>query len=146
MTTSEAGRALIRRHEGFRALPYLCPAGRPTIGYGHVIAPGERIDRVTEDEADRLLAVDLRRVEASLRDLVRVPVTQGQWDALASLAYNVGVGALGASTLLRKVNAGDVAGAAAEFGRWVHAGKRVLPGLVARRADERNLFDGRSTA
>lgn len=141
MRVSEQGRALIRKHEGFRSDRYLCPAGKPTIGYGHCLRFDESFSTVTAAEADRLLAEDLARVESALAHLVRVPLSQGQFDALASFTYNLGPGALELSTLLRKLNAGDYDGAAEEFGKWCHVGKRVLPGLVARRADERALFE-----
>lgn len=141
MRVSEQGRALIRKHEGFRADVYLCPAGKPTIGYGHVVRDGEGLHTVTQADADRLLADDLARVESALRALVRVPLSQGQFDALASFVYNLGPHALELSTLLRRLNAGDYDGAAAEFPKWCHVGQRVLTGLVARRAEERALFE-----
>ena len=141
MKTSEAGVALIRDCEGCRLVAYRDPVGVWTIGYGdtHEVTPGLAI---TREEAERRLALRLGEVEAAVAALVRVVPTQGQFDALVSFAYNLGAASLARSTLLRKFNAGDPAGAAAEFGKWVHAGADVLPGLVTRRARERALFEG----
>lgn len=140
MRTSEAGIEAIAKHEGFRAEVYRDAAGHPTIGYGHLIKPGETFTRITESQARDLLRDDVRTAEAAVADAVTVPLTQGQFDALVSFTFNVGTGALRASTLLRKLNAGDYTGAGAEFEKWNKAGGRVLPGLVARRAEESRLF------
>lgn len=141
MRISDAGLALIKRSEGFRADAYRDAAGIWTIGYGHTgnVRAG---DRVTPAEGEALLRADLAVAEDEVARAVRVPLRQGQFDALASFVFNLGGPALEGSTLLRKLNAGDYAGAAAEFPRWCHAGQGVLPGLVTRRAAERALFDG----
>ncbi len=116
-----------------------------TIGYGHTAAAGPPVPAagmtITAGEADAILARDLSRFEAAVARLVTVPLSQGEFDALVSFAFNVGEGALGRSTLLKKLNAGDRAGAAAEFGRWNKAGGRVLAGLTRRRAEERAMFE-----
>lgn len=143
--------ALIRKHEGFRSSPYRCPAGVPTIGYGSTAyADGTPVSMadvpITQPQAEHLLRVTLRSYEQSVRDCVRVPLSQSQFDALVSFTYNAGPQALRGSTLLRKLNAGDYHGAAAEFGRWVNADGKRLPGLVRRRADERQLFVDGMTA
>jgi lysozyme len=83
----------------------------------------------------------VRKFEAGVKRLVKVPLAQGQFDALVSFSFNVGLGALGSSTLLRKLNAGDYRGAAAEFPRWNKAGGKVYEGLTRRRAAERSLFE-----
>lgn len=137
--------ALVKRFEGFSARPYLCPADVWTIGWGTTRgADGRAVTGqtppVTEAEAQALLARDLAQALAAVQRLVTLPLTPGQAGALASFVYNLGASRLKASTLLRRLNAGDAEGAAAEFGKWVMAGGRVLPGLKARRAAERALF------
>lgn len=142
MQISKAGLDLIKKFEGLYLKAYRCPAGVPTIGYGHTagVAMGQTI---TQQQADDYLRRDVRQFERAVARLVTVPLTQGQFDALVSFAFNLGEGALAQSTLLRLLNAGDYAGAAAQFDRWNKAGGRVLPGLVRRRAAERALFEAR---
>lgn len=142
MQISKAGLDLIKQFEGLYLKAYRCPAGVPTIGYGHTagVAMGQTI---TQQQADDYLRRDVRQFERAVERLVKVPLTQGQFDALVSFAFNLGEGALAQSTLLRLLNAGDYAGAAAQFDRWNKAGGRVLPGLVRRRAAERALFEAR---
>ena len=146
MRTSPAGRAFIGRHEGLRLTAYRDAAGIWTIGYGHTAAAGSPVPvagmTITAAEADAILGRDLARFEAAVTRLVTVALAQGEFDALVSFTFNVGEGALGRSTLLKKLNAGDRAGAAAEFGRWNKAGGRVLAGLTRRRAEERAMFSG----
>lgn len=141
-SVSPAGLHLIRSFESFSPVPYICPAGKRTIGYGHVLRQEEFFPRpISAPFADALLHEDLAPVEiylnATLPDL-----TQNEFDALASFCFNVGLGAFEKSTLFARLKAGDKTGAAGEFGRWVHGGGRVLPGLVKRRAMERALFLG----
>lgn len=141
--TSAAGIALIVGFEGERLAAYLCPAGVWTIGVGHTgpdVRPGLRIAR---DRSRALLAQDLARFEQAVARLAPV-ATQAQFDALVAFAFNVGIDALAGSTLLRKHNAGDYAGAAAEFARWNKAGGKTLPGLTARRAAEARLYRGQT--
>ena len=142
MQISKAGLDLIKQFEGLYLNAYRCPAGVPTIGYGHAagVAMGQTI---TQQQADDYLRRDVRQFERAVSRLVRVPLTQGQFDALVSFAFNLGEGALAQSTLLRLLNAGDYAGAAAQFDRWNKAGGCVLPGLVRRRAAERAMFEAR---
>ncbi|MGK7949868.1 MAG: lysozyme [Xenococcaceae cyanobacterium] len=137
--TSGKGIDLIKRWEGYRSIAYLCPANVWTIGYGHTatVKPGMCINQV---EAEELLKSDLRRFENAISNLVRVPLTQAQFDALVSFTFNVGVYAFKKSTLLRLVNQGDFLGAAKQFGRWVNANGKKLPGLVKRREEEKKLF------
>jgi lysozyme len=145
MRTSPAGRTFIGRHEGLRLTAYRDAAGVWTIGYGHTAAAGPPAPSagmtITAAEADAILGRDLARFEAAVTRLVTVPLSQPRFDALVSFAFNVGEGALARSTLLKKLNAGDVRGAAAEFGRWNKAGGRVLAGLTRRRAEERAMFE-----
>ena len=137
--TSAKGINLIKEFEGFRARSYLCPANVLTIGYGHTktCQPGQVISTIKGEE---LLKEDLVRFERAVNVLVKVPLTQNQFDALVSFAFNVGVGAFKKSTLLRLLNQGNYKQAADEFMRWVHGGGVKLAGLVRRRQAERNLF------
>lgn len=151
MRTSEIGIADIKLSEGLRLEAYPDPAhgwARATIGYGHTSAAGppqvRRGMRIDEAEATVILRRDLRKTERAINRLVRVPLSQGQFDALVSFAFNLGSGALRGSTLLAKLNAGDYRGAEREFGRWVHAGGRRMPGLVKRRRREARRFAGTS--
>ncbi|MDO5086614.1 MAG: DUF1521 domain-containing protein [Comamonadaceae bacterium] len=140
MKMSQAGLNMVKKYEGLYTKAYYCPAGVLTIGYGHTgpdVKPGQRI---TAAQAENLLRKDMAQFENAVKRLVKVPLTQGQFDALVSFSFNVGAGALGKSTLLKKLNAGDYAGAQAEFKRWNKGGGRVLPGLVKRRAEEAQMF------
>jgi lysozyme len=146
MQTDPRAVDLIRRFEGLRLQAYRDPVGLWTIGYGHTgpdVAAGLVIDEPT---ATLLLRRDIEQVEESLARLVRVPLSPGEHGALVAFAFNVGLAALAGSTLLKRLNAGDRAGAAREFGRWVHgtiAGRKVrLAGLVRRRRAEADLFLG----
>jgi lysozyme len=96
--------------------------------------------KIDYTKADSLLLEDLKRFESAIRQLVKVPLNQNQFDALVSFTFNVGEGAFKGSTLLKLLNAGNYNAAAAQFGKWVYAGKKVLPGLVARREAEYQLF------
>lgn len=136
---SIAGLDLVKRSEGLALQPYKDAAGFWTIGYGHKLQSGEWWDSISQAEADELLARDVTDAEDAVNSLVTAPITQAQFDALASFTYNLGPGALKRSTLLAKVNAGD-ATASAEFGRWVFAGGKTLAGLQTRRAAEARLF------
>lgn len=142
MKISEEGLQLIESAEGLRLDAYPDPGtgGEPiTIGIGHT--GGVKLgDHITAEEAREYLRRDLDEAEDVVRRRVNVKLTQGQFDALVSFVFNVGPWAFAGSTLLRKLNARDYAGAAAEFGRWTHAAGKVLPGLVKRRAAERELF------
>ncbi|MBP6733523.1 MAG: lysozyme [Chromatiaceae bacterium] len=144
MSISPAGIAMIQAHEGLRLTAYRDAGGVWTIGYGST-AGVRRGMTLTRDQAVLRLYHDLDDAEATVNSRVTVPLTQGQFDALTSLVFNIGGGAFRKSTLLQKINAGDYAGAAAEFPRWVKAKGRILPGLVTRRAAERQRFEQRET-
>lgn len=135
--------AMIRRFEGISLVPYFCPAGLLTVGYGHVILAGEPHLRagVSKDEAENLLLHDLAWALFAARNVGRV-LTDGQAAALASLIFNIGAGAWSCSMIRGAVMAGDMAAAAGQFARWNKGGGRVLPGLVSRRAAERAIFEG----
>lgn len=145
LSLSAQGLDLIKGYEGLRLDAYQDSAGVWTVGYGHTggVRPG---DSVTRAQAEQLLRGDVAWAEQAVRDNVRVPLSQGQFDALVSFTFNVGAGALQGSTLLARLNQGDYAGAQAEFGRWVHAGGERLDGLVRRRAEEAALFGGSAPA
>lgn len=137
--------------------PYMCPAGYWTIGWGHVVRDADgRALRGTADrqyayqiypggissiEAEQLLRQDIRKFAAGLEALVQVPLTDNQYCALLSFAYNVGLGAVRRSTLLRLLNSGDYNGAANQMLQWVKANGRVLAGLKRRRAAEKQLWE-----
>ena len=138
---------LAKHHEGFRANAYLDPVKIPTIGYGLTRyfhrpgAPKVRMgDVITQREAEEALLYTLQMFFDDIAADIRVQLTQNQVDALASFVYNVGVANFLTSTLLKKLNVGDIMGAADQFPRWNRAKGIVFPGLVRRRADERNLF------
>lgn len=143
------GTALVKAFEscmkvapgGFQA--YLDPIGVLTIGWGHTNDNGRQFDSSaiwTQVECDTEFLDDMAIFEDAVNNLVKVPLNQDQFDALVSFAFNVGAGNLEDSTLLKKLNAGDFAGAAQEFQRWNKAAGKVLPGLTRRRACEALLF------
>lgn len=149
LVTSDAGLALIKAFEGLETAAYPDPGNRITgepwtIGYGHTRGV-RRGDTCTEEQATAWLREDLHAAEGAVRHLVDVPLAQGQFDALASFVFNCGATAFGNSTLLRLLNAGDVATAAGQFKRWNRGADGVLPGLVRRRAAERDLFISQET-
>ena len=147
---------MLRHHEGVRHEPYRCPAFLWTVGVGHVINPdhlripiAERLhlpippgwDRtLTDDEVDRILALDLSRFLDGVRRLCPVGLTDSRHWALASFAFNVGLGNLQNSTLRQKHNRGEFGAAADEFLKWNKAAGRELRGLTLRRQDERALY------
>lgn len=129
----------IEEFEGCKLKAYKCSAGVLTIGIGHTKGVKEG-DRITLDEAYQLLKEDLREVIAGLSKIVSVDVTQGQFIAITSLAFNVGVGAIKRSKLIRKLNLGDTEGAAVEFLDWDKCNGKRVPGLTRRRKREYKLF------
>ncbi|HUH38572.1 MAG TPA: lysozyme [Spongiibacteraceae bacterium] len=147
METSDRGLALIKQHEGLRLEAYP-DAGygwdRATIGYGHTAQAGPpgvvRGMKITASDAEQILRNDLRRFEGHVTSAVHVPLNQNQFDALVSWTFNLGPGNLKTSTMLRKLNAGDYAGAADEMLRWNKSNGKVLAGLTKRREAERALF------
>lgn len=147
MKISKQGVDLIKEFEGFKSKPYLCPAGVPTIGYGATYYPSSGVkvkmddNPITESEATKMLKKMIDNVYGSAVNRYTVaPTTQNQFDALVSFAYNLGVGALQRSTLMRKHNEGKYNRAAKEFEKWVNAGGRRLAGLVRRRKAEQALY------
>lgn len=143
---SMAGLNAIKKHEGFVGTVYKDQAGKPTIGYGHLIKPGESFTTISEPEAVALLAQDVSIAVDAVSQLVTVPLSQHEFDALVSFTFNLGEGALASSTLLRKLNASDRAGATAEFVKWnnVRQNGVLVPsaGITNRRIAEARLFSG----
>jgi lysozyme len=154
LVLSADGLAHIKRFEGFRAETYddLSPkreieigtpvAGTLTIGYGHIGKHAFPENSLTRAEAEDVLLEDLTRFEMGIKRLVKVPLTQGEYDGLVGFTFNIGVGAFSSSTLLRKLNSMDYDGASMEFERWVYSKGRKLRGLMLRRVAERAIFTG----
>lgn len=156
MNVSPKAIEVIRHHEGVRYKPYRCPALLWTRGVGNVIYPEQarlpldkRMDFplkdkdnriLTMEEVDGILRADLNRFEQGVAKLVTVPLTQGNFDALVSFSFNVGLGTLQRSTLRQKLNRGDKLGAADELLKYCMAGGKILKGLQNRRLDEKALF------
>lgn len=142
MRISKRGADLIKHYEGYSLEPYICPAGYLTIGWGHVITEAEAF-RLTAGisitEAQQLFDYDIARFERGVKRLITAKMTQGQFDALVSFAFNLGLGRLQASTLRAKFNRGEYAGD--EFPKWVFSKGVKLAGLVKRRYAEKALFD-----
>ena len=156
MNVSPNAIKVIKHHEGVRQKPYRCPANLWTIGVGHVIYPEQGKLKVDDrmsfllkeednrtfsmEEIDGILRTDLARFERGVAQYVPVPLTQGQFDALVSFSFNVGLGTLQRSTLRQKALRGDFQGAAEEFLKYCMAGGKILKGLQIRRIDERAMF------
>lgn len=140
MKISQTGIDLIKSFEGLELKAYQDVVGVWTIGYGSTgphVKPGMVI---TPKEAEDLLRKDVSRFEACVDKQVTVPLSQNQFDALVSFAFNLGCGNLASSTLLRKLNVKDYKGASLEFVKWNRAGGKVLAGLTRRREAEKALF------
>ncbi|RVO54932.1 lysozyme [Sinorhizobium meliloti] len=151
-TTSPKAISLIKTSEGCELRAYFCPAGIPTIGYGTTKGVTKddvkRRKTITESEAERLLKADLAVYEAGVRKLVKVNLSDDQFGALVSFAYNLGVGALASSTLLKKINAkASLADIERSWLQWnkarVNGVLKPLSGLTKRRKAELALFAGR---
>lgn len=143
MRTSQRGIDLIKEFEGFSERAYLCPGGVYTIGYGHT--RGVQIgDTCTREKAEEYLRDDLKDTEEAIEALITVPLTQNQFDALASLVYNIGSGNFFYSTIRRVIclNIGDIEEYRKAWMMWVKARGKVLKGLVRRREAEFKLFCG----
>jgi GH24 family phage-related lysozyme (muramidase) len=143
MKLSAAGLELIKTSEGFRNKVYLDMAGLPTIGYGHrLMHPECYPDGICETQADVILLWDANGAEQAVSRLVKVQLTQGQFDALVDFTFNLGSGRLAASTLLEDLNAGKYEAAASELLRWDHSGEQEVASLKARREAEFHLWTG----
>lgn len=146
MNVSDEGLRLIKSFEGYHTrlkdgscAAYLCPARVPTIGYG--CTEGVKLGMVwSEDEAETGLRREIAKFEAAVSRLVTVSINQNEFDAMVSLAYNIGAAGFARSTVLKRLNKGNRVGAAQAFEMWNKGGGRVLPGLVSRRKREAALF------
>jgi lysozyme len=156
MKVSAKAIKMIQHHEGVRQKPYRCPAKLWTVGVGHVLYPEQGKLKIDErdgfalkiedfrvfsmEEVDAILRTDLDRFERGVEKFCPVPLTQGQFDALVSFSFNVGLGTLQRSTLRQKVLRGDMEGASEELLKYCMAGGKVLRGLLNRRKDEQVVF------
>ena len=144
MHISPSGIDLICNFEGKRLTAYDDGVGVWTIGFGTTVYPnGIKVmkgDTCTEAQAKTYMAHDLKKFEATVNKAVTVQLNQNQFDALVSLAYNIGTNAFSKSTLVKKLNANDIRGAADQFDVWVNAGGKRMQGLVNRRTKEKALF------
>ena len=145
MQISQNGLGLIEHFEGLRLMSYQDSVGVWTIGYGTTVYPNgspvRKSESCTAEQANVYIAHDDVKFSDGVTKLVQVPLNQNQFDALVSFAYNLGLGNLSGSTLLKKLNMKDYAGASNEFVCWNKAGGVVLAGLTLRRQSERNLFN-----
>ncbi len=153
-TVTGLGRKFVTRWEGSRSRAYRCPAGKLTIGVGHLLTTSEReggfvwlagepvsyARGLTPEQIDQLLAQDLADAEAAVAAAIEVELEPHELDALASFTFNLGAPRLRRSTLRRKLNAGDRESVPSELAKWVRAGGKVLRGLVRRREAEGRLF------
>lgn len=144
MKMSAKGRVLLTKREGVRLHAYQDSIGVWTIGVGHTSMAGPPYVNagltITKDECDQILSRDLVQYEQAVAKAVHVPMTQNQFDALTSLCFNIGAGNFAKSMVVKKLNAGDVRGAADAILNWNKAGGQVINGLVKRRAAEREQF------
>lgn len=144
MLLSNLGIDLICDFEGKRLVAYDDGVGIWTIGFGTTVYPnGIRVkkgDTCTEAQAKVYMQNDLKKFEYVVNSAVNIPLNQNQYDALVSLTYNIGAAAFSKSTLVKKLNAGDIRGAADQFDVWVNAGGKRMQGLVNRRSKEKLLF------
>jgi lysozyme len=147
MQLSAAGLELLKRSEGFRSHTYNDVNGFPTIGYGHRLLKSEVFpDGISEQRATEILLADIRTAEQAVARLVKVPLTQGQFDALVDFCFNLGAGRLASSTLLKVLNSGRHADAAQQLLRWDITGGVECAGLKVRRQAEFELWHGRLAA
>ena len=156
MNLSDKALKMIKHHEGVRQKPYRCPAKLWTVGVGHVLYPEQGKMKIEErdgfalkdvdnrtfsmEEVNAILKSDLARFERGVVLFCPVLLTRGQFDALVSFSFNVGLGTLQRSTLRQKVLRGDMEGASEELLKYCKAGGKILKGLENRRKDERALF------
>jgi lysozyme len=143
MDFSDTGLSLLKNLEGFRSRPYADAGGRTTVGYGHLIVPGDGCaagDIIGPVKGIELLTADTKFAVDAVNRLVTSSISQNQFDALVIFTYNIGVSALEHSTLLKLLNSGDAIGAANQLLRWDMADGKHLIGLRNRRIAERTLF------
>jgi lysozyme len=138
---------LVKYFEGYYSKAYKCPAGVWTIGWGTTVYPdGKKVksgDTCTKEIADKWLRYDLHSAEEAVRKAVKIKISDAQFSALVSFAYNVGNGGMRNSTLIKELNAQFYGAAGEQFMRWNKGGGKVLKGLTRRRLAEREMFMGR---
>lgn len=139
LSTSTSGVKFIKNAEGSVNSAYLDTGKVLTIGVGHVVKQGEP-HKITDEQAEHYLKADLREAETAVKNLVKVRLNQGQFDALVSFVFNVGCSAFKTSTLLKMLNAGNFESVANQFLRWNKDNGRVINGLTIRRQKESDLF------
>lgn len=141
MKTTVATKNKIKEFEGLKLKAYLCPAGIPTVGYGHTgnVKAGEVI---TQAKADAFFELDVVSVEGQV-DTLALRLSQYQYDSVISFCFNVGVGKFKTSTLYRKIKSNPYdPSIPGEFKRWIYGGGKILPGLVSRRDWEAKRYEG----
>ena len=145
MKVSSKGLELIKEFEGFSSVAYLCSAKKATIGYGNTFwedgTPVKIGDQISKERAETLLKHVVDNFSVAVEVDIKIEVTQNQFDAMVSLAYNIGLGAFKNSTLLRQLNRGNFVGASQEFLRWDKSNGNPPLGLTRRREREKLLFD-----
>jgi len=140
MSINTKGLEILKRFEGCKLKAYKDIVGILTIGYGHTGKDVREGQTITQEEAEAILQKDLEKFVHGVKDLVKVSINENQLAALVVFAYNIGLNALSGSTLLKKLNAGDLQGASEQFIRWNKAGGKEVAGLTNRRNAERDLF------
>lgn len=141
LTTTIDGINLIKQYEGFSSTIYTCPAGKKTIGYGHLIQDDEKFkESISEFDALNLLINDVKKAERSVKKYLKVSINNNQFSALVSFVFNLGEGNFARSTLLKQVNSENKMLAALEFTKWIYVGDKKFLGLLKRRLDEACLF------
>jgi lysozyme len=141
MNISKNGLDLIKYYEKFMPTPYTCPAGKLTIGYGHVIREGETFTKISEGQAEILLLKDTQSAVNCLANSINDVISQNKVDALVSFIYNIGCTNFKSSMLLKYLNKRDFGAAADEFDKWIYANGVKLNGLIQRRFAEKQLFE-----
>ncbi len=145
MHLSPTGLQLLKKSEGFRDRVYADIAGFRTIGFGHRLTAGEAYpNAITQPQGEEILSHDLAIAEAAIERLVKVPLAQGQFDALVDFVFNLGAARLASSTLLSYLNSGNYDAAAWQLLAWDHAGSREIASLKTRREAEFHLWDPQS--
>lgn len=144
MTYIDKATSLIKKFEGLKLHWYKCPAGKDTIGHGHVIQASERhlYEPITQSVAESLLKVDVQYFAEKVTKLIKVGLTDSELAAIISFVYNIGVGAFKTSTMLKLINNGDKTQACFEFSKWVYVKGKKSKGLINRRVSEAKMFRG----
>ncbi len=140
---NKAGLDLVKKHEGFRAKAYICPAGKLTIGYGHVILKNEQHLKtaiISKQQGELILKSDMTKAIRAVKRYITVPLNENQFSALCSFTFNLGGGSLQKSTLRKVLNKRKYTAVPFQLSRWVYAGKKKLRGLIKRREEEGVLF------